>query len=110
MPVEHLGGHLAVEVGDTDRGLIKDESSLLVGNVLGSGRVRSQGCAALAAHEAVHTSGERLKSTADAGLSRDEGHGLAFEVPLGVLQTHSVDLLVRLRLVGHREVVGVVVL
>ena len=35
MPVKHLGAHSAIEASDANRVLVKDESSLLVGDVLG---------------------------------------------------------------------------
>ncbi len=39
MPVEHFSALLAVEVSGADGDLIEDESSLFVGDILGSRRV-----------------------------------------------------------------------
>ena len=101
MPVEHLSCKRLVEVGNTDRLLVEDKTSLLVCDVLRGGRVGSCGGASLATHDYIHGEGDRLKPATDSSLRGDQWHGFALEVPLGVLQAHPIYLFIDRGTVGH---------
>ena len=106
VPEEDLRGKCFVKESDTGRRLIKNEASLLVRDVLCGRGVRSSCIAALAAHELVHGGSDWLEATADTSFLGDQGHRLAFEVPLRVLKAHPVDLFVDMRAISHGYVVG----
>ena len=95
MPIEHLGRVLAIKASDSNRFLVKNESSLLIGDVAGSGRVGRCRGPALTMLEFVQEASDGLKTAANTSLRRDQWHRFALEVPLGVLETHAVDFFVR---------------
>ena len=106
MPVKYFWAHWAIKGSNAYRGLIKDESSLLVGDVLSSGGVGGNSAASLTVHSFVHYNGEWFQASADTCLSRNEGDRLAFEVPFWVLKTHPIDFFIDGRLVIYWKVVG----
>ena len=94
MPVEHLCGVLTIEACNSNRFLVKNESSLLVCDVAGSGRVGSSRGTTLTVLKFVQVSRDGLKTAANTSFSRDQRYRLTFEVPFGVLETHAVDFFV----------------
>ena len=94
MPVEHFGRVLTFEICSSNRFLVKNESSLLIGDVAGSGRVGGCRGTTLTVLEFVQVASDGLKTAAYTSLSRDQRNRFALEVPLGVLETHAIDFFV----------------
>ena len=107
MPVEHLCRQAVIKVCNTGGAGIEDKSSLLVGDVLGGWGVRG-GAGATTASVLILNESDRLDAPTNASFVGDERDSLALEVPLAILQTHSIDLLIEGRDILHRQVVSLV--
>ena len=94
MPVEHFCRVLTIKACNSNRFLVKNEPSLLIGDVTGSGRVGRCRRTALTLLEFVQGGGDGLETAANTSFSRDQRYRFALEVPLGVLETHAVDFFI----------------